>query len=183
MVDRLIRAWRVNEAFKYLPFRINSILDIGCDDGYVLNKLDGLAVIRDGVDPRVDFNADGGGAKLYRGFFPEVIETYQLKGPYDVIFALAVFEHFSEHDLAESSRVISRILSPGGRLIVTIPHPFVDRILDFLLLLKLIDGQAVEEHHGFNPKDLENSFSTDLKLTIHAKFQFGLNNIYVFERI
>ena len=75
------------------------------------------------------------------------------------------------------------MLSDNGRLIVTIPHPFVDKILDVLMFMKMIDGQAVDEHHGFDPKSLVDIFSNDLRLTSKTTFQLGLNNLYVFEKI
>jgi len=75
------------------------------------------------------------------------------------------------------------MLSDNGQLIVTVPHPFVDKILEGLMLLKLIDGQALEEHHGFDPKSLVTLLAKHLQLKSRKTFQFGLNNLFVFEKI
>jgi hypothetical protein len=99
---------------------------------------------------------------------------------YDVIFALAVFEHFTEEALENSSKKIAEMLTDQGLLIVTVPHPFVDKILDLLQIFKLIDGQALEEHHGFDPRSLSEVLSKHLILKDHKQFQFGLNNLYIF---
>lgn len=182
VLDKVIRYWRVKVALRYRPNIFKSVLDIGCDDGYLLKHLDGNINRKEGIDPILDDTSTVSDIKLWNGYFPQVIERHQIKGPYDAIFSLAVFEHFSENDLASSAVVINNLLSPTGRLIVTVPHPFVDKILDFLISFKLIDGQAVDEHHGFEPDELKKLFSEYLNLIEHKKFQFGLNNVFVFMR-
>ena len=74
------------------------------------------------------------------------------------------------------------MLKDDGRLIVTVPHPFVDNILDILMALRLIDGQALEEHHGFDPDSLVDVLSKGLVLKNRRKFQLGLNNVFIFEK-
>jgi 2-polyprenyl-3-methyl-5-hydroxy-6-metoxy-1,4-benzoquinol methylase len=182
LLDNLIRYWRVRVALRYVSSNFKSAFDIGCDDGYLLDKLPDSVILKEGIDPRLEADDISNNRKLIKGFFPEAIKDYQLKGGYDAIFGLAVFEHFSEDALEASASTIKEMLTKNGRLIVTVPHPFVDHILDILLLFKLIDGQATEEHHGFDPDDLIKYFSSTLKLVKHEKFQFGLNNIFVFER-
>lgn len=181
--DKFIRFWRVSVALNNLPESIINVFDIGCDDGYLLRKLSPITKRQDGVDPRLHICQINDNSEIRNGFFPSAIENYQMQGSYDAIFALAVFEHFSEDDLRKSAFVISRMLSPKGRLIVTVPHPFVDRILDILIFFNLIEGQALDEHHGFNPDQLPVYFSEYLRLVKRKKFQLGLNNILIFEGI
>lgn len=181
LIDKIIRNWRVSVALNHSPSEMNSVLDIGCDDGFLLKRFKQSVARKDGVDPRLNPNIIVSGAKLRKGYFPNCVEEHQMLGPYDAIFALAVFEHFSEEDIKSSAKVIPKILGPNGRLIITVPHPFVDRILDLLMFLRLIDGQATEEHHGFDPDDLVDYFSASLKLIKRQKFQLGLNNVFVFE--
>lgn len=181
-IDNVIRYWRVKIALRHVPDDLKSAFDIGCDDGYLLDKLPDTVLIKEGVDPRLVVDDISGNRKLIKGFFPQAIKGHQFKGAYDAIFGLAVFEHFSEEDLVLSAPTISEMLSRNGRLIVTVPHPVVDKILDVLMFFRLIDGQATEEHHGFEPDDLIKYFSSSLKLVKHEKFQFGLNNVFIFER-
>jgi 2-polyprenyl-3-methyl-5-hydroxy-6-metoxy-1,4-benzoquinol methylase len=181
-LDKFIRYWRVKVALKNRPQIMDNVFDIGCDDGYFLHKLSYITKRQDGVDPRLNIGSISQNSEIKKGFFPSVIEDYQMQGAYDAIFALAVFEHFSEKDIQQSASVISRMLSPRGRLIITVPHPFVDKILDVLIFLHLIEGQALEEHHGFDPDALLTYFSASLRLVKHERFQFGLNNVFVFER-
>ena len=183
LLDKFIRYWRVKVALKNQPEIMENVFDIGCDDGYLLQKLSHTTKRHDGVDPRLSTGSISPKSEIKKGFFPVVIEEYQMRGTYDAIFALAVFEHFSEKDIQQSASVISRMLSPRGRLIITVPHPFVDKILDVLIFLHLIEGQALEEHHGFDPEELLTYFSNSLRLIKRERFQFGLNNVFVFERL
>lgn len=180
--DKVLRRWRVNAALKVMPDEVNAVFDIGCDDGYLLNRVNSGKMCLEGCDPRLPTSTSSPGFKLSQGFFPSVLDNDEHHGPYDAIFALAVFEHFTEDDLLNSSHRITEMLSDHGRLIVTVPHPFVDKILDVLMFLKLIDGQALEEHHGFDPEDLVNILSRHFRLVTRKKFQLGLNNLFVFEK-
>jgi 2-polyprenyl-3-methyl-5-hydroxy-6-metoxy-1,4-benzoquinol methylase len=181
-LDKFIRFWRVRVALNNTPKSMVNVFDIGCDDGYLLRGLIPITKRQDGVDPRLNIGPVSHNSELKKGFFPSVIQDHQMQGSYDAIFALAVFEHFSEEDIRQSATVIARMLSPVGRLIITVPHPFVDKILDALIFLHLIEGQALEEHHGFDPEALLAYFSDSLRLVKRERFQFGLNNIFVFER-
>jgi len=182
IIDKVLRYWRTKVALSHAPRLMNSVYDIGCDEGYLLKQLGQSVIRKEGVDPGLDVDIAVEDIKLWKGFFPRIFNKNDTEESYDAIFALAVFEHFSVEDINSSAQIIKRRLSPNGRLIVTVPHPFVDQILDVLLYLRLIDGQATEEHHGFNPADLVDSFSKNLTLIKHEKFQLGLNNVFVFEK-
>lgn len=180
-LDRLLRIWRTKIALGAMPARSTAVLDIGCgEDGYLLNRLN--VGKRDGLDPLLTSESSGPRQHLAKGRFPQDIEKAGMTGPYDAIFALAVFEHLDENSLSAVRDVIPELLREGGRLIITVPHPFVDRILDVLMFLKLIDGQATEEHHGYDPNRLLDLTSEKLRLVLRKRFQLGLNNLFVFER-
>ncbi|MCU0653456.1 MAG: class I SAM-dependent methyltransferase [Candidatus Pacebacteria bacterium] len=181
-IDKALRRWRVGVALRAMPNLVESVFDIGCDDGYLLRKIKGEDLRLDGCDPRLSIKFVSSNSRLLQGFFPSVLDESKGWGKYDTIFALSVFEHFTEGDLKKTSQKISELLTDKGRLIVTVPHPFVDKILDSLMLLKLIDGQAVEEHHGFDPESLVSMLSSHLQLKFRKKFQLGLNNLFVFEK-
>lgn len=182
LLDRFLRYWRVEVALKNRPKVMENVFDIGCDNGYLLQKLSPITKRQDGVDLRLSADLISHKSEIKIGSFPSAVEDYQMRGTYDAIFALAVFEHFSEKDIQQSASVVSCMLSPEGRLIITVPHPFVDKILDVLFFLHLIDGQSLDEHHGFDPEALLTLFSGSLRLIKRERFQFGLNNIFVFRK-
>lgn len=180
-LDRFLRAWRTRIALGQAPRPLEAVLDIGCDQGYLLERLP--ARVRDGLDPTLAAHRIGPDMRLYRGFFPGDLAGLGLAGPYDAIFSLAVFEHLTEDDFRQARAALPDLLRPGGRLIITVPHPLVDKILDVLMFLRLIEGQAVHEHHGFDPADLGQLASEHLRLVARRRFQLGLNNLFVFERV
>ncbi len=182
LLDKFIRYWRVRAALNNSPVFMKNVFDIGCDDGYLLRKIRHITNRQDGIDPRLGAECISRDSEIIKGFFPSAMKPHHMQESYDAIFALAVFEHFSESDIRQSAPVIARMLSPRGRLIITVPHPFVDKILEVLICLHLIEGQVTEEHHGFDPKVLLTYFSDSLRLVSRKSFQFGLNNVFVFER-
>ena len=99
VLDRLLRAWRTRVALAVAPTRLETVLDIGCGEGYLLTRI--AARHRIGIDPALTADSDEGGASLRRGMFPVDVDRLGLSGPYDAIFALAVFEHLTDADLAE----------------------------------------------------------------------------------
>ena len=183
LLDKFIRCWRVTVALKNAPNVMENVFDIGCDDGFLLQKLASKSKRQDGVDPLLNTDIINDHSEIKKGFFPAAVGEHQMQAGYDAIFALAVFEHFSENDIRMSANVIAQMLAPSGRLILTVPHPFVDKIIDVLMFFRLIEGQAVEEHHGFDPEEIMIYFSDSLRLVKREKFQMGLNNIFIFERL
>jgi len=180
-LDRLLRAWRTRIALREMPSGVDAALDIGCGDGYLLRAVP--ARRREGIDPTLSEDIEEPGLRLCSGYFPDDLANLGLRGPYDVVFSLAVFEHLGDHELDAARAVLPDLLKPGGHLIVTVPHPIVDWILDVLMAFRLVDGQALDEHHGLKPDRLLELASDRLGLFSRSSFQLGLNKIFVFTRI
>lgn len=182
LLDKIIRSWRTNVAIKQLTLSPDNIFDIGCDEGYLLKKFSAHSKILNGCDPKINPSRKEDGITIYQGYFPSVADNLPSHIKYDAIFSLAVFEHFTEEDLRMTGLRVSEMLSPKGVLIATLPNPLVDSILDILTKFKLIDGQSLEEHHGFDPRELPKYLSPHLTCIKHRYFQFGLNNVFIFQK-
>src|SRR5262249_53522255 len=105
------------------------------------------------------------------------------KNYWDAITMLAVLEHIPRKNHPAVANACKELIKSGGRVIVTVPSMVVDRILPLLRTLRLIDGMSLDEHYGFDPRDVTRSFDVaSFRLIHYSRFQLGLNNLYVFER-
>jgi hypothetical protein len=96
---------------------------------------------------------------------------------------LAVLEHFPDDVYAGLGVNCASFLKPKGRLVITVPSPVVDHILVVLKWLRLIDGMSSEEHHGYDTRRTRTVFYPHFRLVRHQRFQLGLNNLFVFEKV
>jgi hypothetical protein len=96
---------------------------------------------------------------------------------------LAVFEHLDDEAQSRAAKACAALLRSGGRLVLTVPEPTVDRIVHVLARVGLLAGMAVHEHHGFEARRTPERFApSGLVLERHERFQLGLNNLFVFRR-
>ena len=112
--------------------------------------------------------------------FPDALPSRE---PFDVITMLAVLEHVPRDVQPGLARDCAEFLRPGGVMIVTVPSPLVDRILEVLRAVRLVHGMSLEQHYGFVPDETIPLFSSaGLKPTTHRRFQCGLNHLFVFSK-
>jgi 2-polyprenyl-3-methyl-5-hydroxy-6-metoxy-1,4-benzoquinol methylase len=178
-LDLYLQRRRIAQARRYIP-RGARVLDVGCGDGTLFTQLAGHVAGGIGVDPTLTDDVETPCFKLLRGRFPDVVPRGER---FDAITMLAVLEHIPEAEHTALVQGCLDLLKDGGRVLITVPHQFVDKILELLMALRLIDGMAVEEHHGFEPENTPKIFGRgDLQLLAHRRFQLGLNNLFAFER-
>lgn len=174
-LDYFLQRWRINKARSYVKGK--SVLDIGSFDGALYRLLPGIKYYF-GIDPEVKNEVKQPSYNLVRGLFPQQVPD-NLR--FDVITLLAVLEHIPPDQQHPLARNCHQYLNPGGYLIITVPSPFVDVILDVLKFLRLIDGMCIEEHYGFDIRQTPGIFeSGGLRLVKKEAFQLGLNNLFIF---
>jgi SAM-dependent methyltransferase len=67
-------------------------------------------------------------------------------GYFSVITLLAVIEHVEPHIAVQILREAHRALVPGGRLVVTTPAGWADRLLHFMAWLRMVSPEEIHEH-------------------------------------
>ena len=105
---------------------------------------------------------------LTRGYFPEAVEGL---GRFDAIVMMSALHHTSSAQLSSWASTIAYLLEPGGRFIATVPSRFVASALQG------DDDSMADPQHA-----LAAMTGAALFLKAHRRFQFGLNNLYVFQR-
>lgn len=177
-LDYFIQSMRIRKALQHIPPG-SEILDIGCADGALFkmagNKLkQGL-----GIDPGIDREVVGPNYRLIAGSFPESIPG-DLN--FDVVTMLAVFEHLTLESQTNIVKALPAYLRENGKVILTIPSPEVDKILEWLKRLKLIDGMDLGQHHRFDVQQVHQIMGSNFFVVHIEKFQLGLNNLFVFTK-
>jgi len=175
--DIVLQRWRIAVARRWIPWGAR-VLDIGCHQGELFESLGGRLGQSVGIDPL----ARPAETPAYR-----LLPT-EFSGPlpfpaasFDVITMLAVLEHIEQRQpLADECR---RLLAPRGRVIITVPQPTAERVLELLLAARLADGMSLEQHRGFDPRETTGLFcSRGFLLEHHSLFQLGVNNLFVFRK-
>ncbi|MBI2517179.1 MAG: class I SAM-dependent methyltransferase [Opitutae bacterium] len=179
-LDRFIQRWRMRQALRFVPDNAR-LIDIGAHEGELFQALGARLGRGFGVEPlaRSELKADR--YLVAPGFFPAVRPA---EGSWDAVTMLAVLEHIPIKEQPALAAACRELLRPGGRVIITVPAKAVDHILAGLRFLRLIDGMSLEEHYGFEPEDTLRIFAApDFRLVYRARFQCGLNHLFVFERV
>jgi len=167
-------------------FCVGKVLDIGCGPGnYFVNHFigtsNGLGIDiypYEGVENVVDD----------MGFLPFEDDLY------DTVTLIAVGGHIPKSKRAAEFKEFARILKPGGKLIMTEGEPITQWInhkwYSFFYAVqgkKDMDserGMDAEEEFCMPYNEIILYLNTHpLRLTRQLKFQWGLNNIYIAEKV
>ncbi len=65
---------------------------------------------------------------------------------FNIVTLLAVVEHLDPNNMALLFREIQRVLIPGGKVILTTPAAWSDRLLKTMAQLSLVSEEEIEEH-------------------------------------
>lgn len=173
----MLQRWRAAKALPWIRTG-DRLLDIGCFDRILMEQAAPRLKSAVGVDPLIE-NGETDNLRWMRGRFPDEI-TFEPES-LDCITMLAVLEHVP--DPAGLAAACARVLAPGGRVVITVPHLIVDRLIDVLIWLRLVDGMSEEEHHGYDVGQTRPIFeAAGFELLAAAYFQLGANRLFVFEK-
>jgi 2-polyprenyl-3-methyl-5-hydroxy-6-metoxy-1,4-benzoquinol methylase len=175
-LDRALQRQRVAQAAPWVRDGAR-VLDVGCFDDTLFTTLGARLGAGVGLDPLLERPQAGDRFRMEPGAFPDTRPA----GPFDVITMLAVLEHVADADLDKWAQTCRELLVPRGLVVATVPQPAVDKILDVLMRTKLADGMEFGQHHGMAPEQVLAAFvRADFDVVVARRFQFGLNNLFVF---
>ncbi|MGH9227199.1 MAG: class I SAM-dependent methyltransferase [Acidimicrobiales bacterium] len=178
-LDRELQRQRIQRALPFIRPG-SSVVDVGCHEGAFFEAAQDRVSSGVGIDIRKPERWIGAPCELHVGRLPELVEGGRT---FDAIVALAVVEHVPPRELEAWGEAVPALLRPGGRFIVTTPSPRVDRLLDLLIRLRLLDGMDADAHHGFDPREVPRVFENGLMhIEVSSRFQLGLNHLFVFRR-
>lgn len=177
-LDRYLRDRRLDQVVRRIPPGAR-VLDVGCHDGALFRALGHSLREGLGLDPGLVGPLTGERYRLLPGSFPQDVPSGA--GGFDAITMAAVFEHIPTDEQSAVAKACWELLVDGGQVVLTVPSPLVDPILDVLAATRIIDGLEHDQHFGFEPADLEPLFVRQgFDLAHRHSFQLGLNNVFVF---
>jgi 2-polyprenyl-3-methyl-5-hydroxy-6-metoxy-1,4-benzoquinol methylase len=179
LLDDYLQRVRIKKAMPYIPDQAIA-LDIGCHKGELFIKLGKKLGYGVGIDPILEKDIIKEKYELHRDTFPSTRATTKL---YHCITMLAVLEHIQPDQQIATIKACYDLLRQNGVVVVTVPDKQVDKILSILRKLRLVKGMQLDEHYGFDVSQTFGLFATaGFILVVHKKFQFGLNNLFVFKK-
>ncbi len=179
--DIYLQTQRMKRASAYIP-RNSIVADVGCRDGSLFEYLGDALGFGYGFDPYLDTVIEAERYVLNPcAFVPEKVSPDSL----DCVTMLAVLEHLDAAAIDDVFKASVRALRTNGRIVITVPDARVDYILNALERFGIIEGQSLEEHHGYDVGLTRQIFERDglFGLVAHKRFQFGLNNLFVFKKL
>lgn len=178
-LDRWLQKRRIRKAVAYIP-KQSVLLDIGCNNGELFTQLGDNFLYGVGIDPILNQDVIRAKYELLKDTFPSKRAETKI---YHCITMLAVLEHIPPAVQADTINTCYKLLHKEGVMILTVPNKKVDRILMLLKMFRLVKGMQLEEHFGFDTSAIPKLFTNaGFELVMHKKFQFGLNNLYVFKK-
>ncbi len=174
---------RIRKTLKHIKNGVN-ILDIGCGDCALLNKIKNRIKCGVGIDERIkpqkNNNIELKKLSIKTGLPFE-------KSTFDVITMTAFIEHLDNpYKLLND---VNRVLKKNGLIIITTPTPKSRPIWEFLVNLGFSDEESDEEgvnahKHYFNLNELSTILKeTGFKIVESKLFEFGMNSFIVGEKL
>ncbi len=166
---------RIEQAYPYA--KGSDIIDLGCGRGELAKKFS--------VDHYLGVDPDEVCLKDTRRRFPDHRFEERLRAGkrFDTIFMLAVIEHLERPEVCLTE--LRGLLNPGGRIVLTTPHPVSKMINRIGAATGLLSREAYKDHHElFDRERMERTAKiAGFCVTTYKRFLWGLNQLIVLELI
>ena len=177
-----LREQRFRAAEPYLT--AGRVLDIGCGIGLLTRYISpdrylGIDLDRDSVAEAREKNPS------YRFMTLDEFAAHDADDPhvgrFDTIVGLAVIEHVPDPKAWLDE--MKRRLAPGGRMVLTTPHPRLEWAHTVGARLGLFSRAASEEHNVLIDQKLMGRFAGDtgLRVAEFKRFLYGANQLFVLQ--
>lgn len=146
LLENILSKKRTKFAISMIPtyYYSGKILDIGCGAyPYFLSKIDFKK--KYGIDKNI-VNIKKGKIEIIELDLCNIKKIPFENNTFDVITALAVFEHFERHTAVIISTEVFRILKKNGLFIITTPARWTDYLLKILSKLNIVSKEEINEH-------------------------------------
>ena len=135
----------------YLPGKGYSVLEIGCSNGRYLASMNGIVDARELV-----------GIDIIACKTPDSVHFVQADacrlpfkdGAFDLVYSMGVLEHFKAADQEDLIKEQSRVLKPGGILMITMPNCTLGSVR--FVKTKFLDFFREFRHVAFTPSQIHN---------------------------
>jgi ubiquinone/menaquinone biosynthesis C-methylase UbiE len=177
--DHLLQKCRYSLVKPYITSG-SEVLDIGGLDGSFL--MDVHEQLKRGVC--IDPNIEEINFEKIKILKTKIIDKIPFPdSSFDIITMIAVYEHLGENRERITSECF-RVLRDNGYVLLTVPSDHVDKIISILSKIRLMDGTSLEEHQNFTASETVTIFEQcGFRLKKWKKFQLGLNNLFIFQKI
>lgn len=174
MLEPVLRRMRIRRVLPIIKrYRNCVLLDIGCGwEAKFLRSVEAYVSKGEGIDLRAP---DLRTPKLSTRRITLTDSLPYSNEAFDVVTMLAVLEHLS-HPKAVVAEV-SRILKPGGCLVLTVPSKAAKPVLEFLAFrLGLVSTAEIRDHKCYYTRRLLQQVvsGTGLVMEAHCYFQLGM---------
>jgi hypothetical protein len=179
-LEKFLAKQRTKQILPYISRR--SVLDFGCgQSAWNAQSISGRCHSIVGVEPTIGKAKRIGAVKVYSSLSECGAENQF----FDIVIALAVFEHINPKDLQDLLVQMCDYTSADSKIIGTVPTPAARPVLEFLSYrLGLIDPTQIRDHKVYYDNLWWQQIlqPTPWKMTTYKTFQLGLNSFFVLER-
>jgi len=130
-----------------------------------------------GMDPHVQISVANGNIRLMNIDINNTVLPFG-DNFFDVVTMLAVFEHIVQANLTTVLKEFGRVLKPDGRLIMTTPCPWSDKLLRLMAASGLVSPEEIKDHKGVYGRKMIKNYLVRSGFEVH-KIRFGYFQLFL----